>query len=726
MLVSALLYVVAVFAGIVLHQHAPLPKLVGGRQLIDAAFNHVVELLPHRIQYVDRPMPVTIVEYVDRPIVVPLERSTREMSELVVKNVAGLLLSSIGSQFHHMGVTATIIIAVLTTIVLYLVIQLLRRGRPTNSETPWVLNVLNIFKSSRGVGKDNRPDQSLPQADHATTDATVRQIERLDKFKPGDDFDLWIYMFEEYVQQYATRLWNPLLMSSLSGECLAKAQLNIRDTYEQSKAKLTTTFSTPHAGILTERTLKAKNDNLGKFHERVQESNETAVDYLRALKRLCDSALPTLPEKDRDELVKAQFFEGLSTDQLRSDILRTTVQYQAMNPSAADFTLEQTIEFTRKFEEYMYNGSSSESSNSQSISTRATTIRSLRKKKREENTKAHSITNAGDMLAVQRYVDACPPIVSVTPTPPTAALLFPTNPSQPQQQIQPNNQQQNRQQQQQQRQGYHGNRNNNNHGPDNRHNNNNDNHQASQQYQQPRPSSPYPLQTQHPPPNQQQLINQQQPSATNIAIAQQNAAGTANVVYEPGQTQSSNLRGLCLIDGEPVEYEFDSGASITCINKAVYHDLAIRSPMKPCHKKFNGASGPMTIYGVVTVTLTIGKDTFQLDVLVAEIPQLQAILIGRDVYPHCQQFQRHIDALRQTISESTQAIKERLLTSNRATEAQSHTAREVRESVELHSALEDITTIDRPQSSPRGRERNSKGGGGTTSRDHKEQTRSST
>ena len=180
-------------------------------------------------------------------------------------------------------------------------------------------------------------------------------------------------------------------------------------------------------------------------------------------------------------------------------------------------------------------------------------------------------------------------------------------------------------------------------------------------------------------------------SATPTDQRQPRAQRHSGAINQPTKRPCTTpkLRGWCRIDEQLAQYEFDSGASTTCINTATFQALQINRPIQPYHGKVIAANGPLTTLGTATLKITLGNHTFDLTVLVVDLGEGHTILLGRDVYEHYPNFSQAINQIKTIIEDSDRHILGHPPTTQKQTA-----------STTKHETASDILVIIRPISNP--------------------------
>ena len=258
-----------------------------------------------------------------------MQHNSYEMIRIGSQNLLRELAAGLSQMlFHCSWVQLALSITVTCTAVLLLVYRI---GRPAQASLLPMLNVFNIVKSSRrGRSDESTAGQEKKRLDQGAQQVQDKQETLMPDLKPanympGEDVEEWLHFFEQYVERYDKRSWATSLLLSLDKTCHQHGKFGYRDSYDELKEKLMTTFAKPEVRE-SNKTLKACSDSLDEFVQRQRRDDETAVQFLGALEELGQQALSTMAEEMREKHIKSHFMKGINNDDLKSDVLRTMAQ----------------------------------------------------------------------------------------------------------------------------------------------------------------------------------------------------------------------------------------------------------------------------------------------------------------------------------------------------------------------------------------------------------------
>ena len=671
-----LLYLAAFLSGLFLNQRVPIKDVVSSSQKwITFATERALHYVPKRIEYretvreVPRNVTVTVVQTVTP--------STREMIQLVSRNLANMAIEQFWQ--HYTGLSTSVFLALLTmaSIIIYLTYRQLMTGRPTNEAPTWMVTILNTFKQSRRAGEGGREPQTqviggATSAQHGSP-ALVMTLERPEKYRPRDNFERWISFFELYANQFAPQLKNPLLISLLDEECHQHGKFDTKDSYTETLKRLTKAF---REGDSTTETITNNSSitKLTQFNERLQTEDETAVEYLVDLRRLCEQALPTTPDQDRQQMIKEQFIKGLRNEQLRKDLVVQIVHQRVSSPDAPTFSIEQLMDQARDFERFLYNKRDDSSSDSSSVVSASVSTTSRRVKSKKTAAKAKSDIAEVDTKNILRYL----------------ATLEKKDSDGQRQQANNNNS------------GRRWNSNSNNPNYNNyssrqnsRNNNSSQPTNSQLQQQQTSPFTHSPGATQ-PTPSPSSSIPPGQPRLTTPAATPPTPQTHMTNALSTLPAPTTGLFGVCLVDDRQVKYEFDCGASSTCINTETFKEWRLNRVVSPFAGKVIAANGPLETHGTVEIQLTLGNTSFPLTVIIAKLDAGRTMLLGRDVYQHVPQFARPINDIKEAIRDSDREVLRQ--TTQEPTSSPKHPAKSADNKQDLHA--QDIDEGPGPNNTP--------------------------
>ena len=679
MLIHVLLMLVPFLAGLLLDIDKATIK-ASTRPLLSYLNDKLMSVVPRQIVYVEVPQRVEVPVHVE----VPTQHNSYEMIRIGSQNLLRELVFSLSTIFLQCSwVQLALSITVTCAAVLILVYRI---GRPAQASLLPMLNVFNIVKSSRrGRSDESTAGQEKKRLDQGAQQVQDKQETLMPDLKPanympGEDVEEWLHFFEQYVERYDKRSCATSLLLSLDKTCHQHGKFGYRASYDELKEKLMTTFAKPEVPE-SNKTLKACSDSLDEFVQRQRRDDETAVQFLGALEELGQQALSTMAEEMREKHIKSHFMKGLNNDDLKSDILRTMAQ-----TDESSITVKRLKEIVGNYEEWLYRKDSHISSSRSSRSSRSSTSSSSSSStKSNKGTKAiekafnvnkkmikSSSTDNIQRVDVQRFLEDSQQHNSNQQhsrrdnhntnnqfnNQPHPARNHNSNSNQA---FRQNNNQHNNKQQFHQQSQY----------QPNQHHQLQQQQQAQQQQQR---QMQQPVQNQHRPqvnqfqtqqhfatqstqpfPQTSQQANQQAPSQSQHQQQQQGSAQQVNAVT--ANANATRLKGSCVIDGLNVVYEFDSGASMTIINRHVFAQMHNTRRARPFTRKVSSANGSIDNVQLARVRIRLGRRVFDMDVLIAELDPAIDVLLGRDTYKFYPKFARHMNNISKEIRSASKFTK---------------------------------------------------------------------
>ena len=342
------------------------------QHLIEHVVTRSSALLPRRIEY------VPVVEYVDRPVPAQAELTNSELvhalwTNMVWKQLVPSLWELVAIDFIYIAViTAAIIISVVT-------ICRCTRGRPIQTTPNWLIQIFNNTKGrdhAKGDSSSRRGEScGGPSAGHSTheeSDPVQHAIEpdiKLENYRPGEDFNEWIHLFEEHAAKYAKQRWAALLYTNLDKQCHQHGKFSSREGYEQLREKLESAFGEVETPDEAVNCLFDATDALDKLQSRQRKDNESAIEFLAVLEKLADAALQSMSKSEKEKHIKARFLNGLNNHKLREEIVRAIINHEDLfkpGQSGYEITLEKLKPIIKKFERLLPHLSSSDESDTSS------------------------------------------------------------------------------------------------------------------------------------------------------------------------------------------------------------------------------------------------------------------------------------------------------------------------------------------------------------------------
>ena len=111
------------------------------------------------------------------------------------------------------------------------------------------------------------------------------------------------------------------------------------------------------------------------------------------------------------------------------------------------------------------------------------------------------------------------------------------------------------------------------------------------------------------------------------------------------------ITGVCRIEGLPVEYELDTGATVSLIDEKLYMRLNPRSELKPSKVKIVAATDvAFEMLGEIHVSVEFGNHIIETIIYVVK-EKLSLPLIGRDVLNACPPLNKALASLRKLVSD---------------------------------------------------------------------------
>ena len=146
-------------------------------------------------------------------------------------------------------------------------------------------------------------------------------------------------------------------------------------------------------------------------------------------------------------------------------------------------------------------------------------------------------------------------------------------------------------------------------------------------------------------PHKERTMNSRDTSLTRV-----NHVRSHHKFNQINKRNNREIRGMCSVNGKPVSFLVDTGASRSVISQKILEPCNERKPFEAQATTADG--NELKIDGVQNCVVKIGESSYSTDVLVA--PGLQTeLLVGMDLLSNCLETKPHIEALRDSIDKAS-------------------------------------------------------------------------